>query len=81
MTTENGIKKAILHLLKEVRSEHDYVESQDFIEEGLLDSFDIVTIVASLDKAFGISIDGTEVIPENFKNLQTLRSLIEKYLK
>lgn len=81
MTRGNGIKEAILKKLKEVRSEHDYDKSQDFIEEGLLDSFDIVTIVASLDKAFGISIDGTEVIPENFKNLQMLVSLIEKYLK
>ena len=69
----------ILALLTEIRPEQDYTSSDNFVEDGLLDSFDIVTLVASLDKTYGISIDGVDVIPENFKNSQTIEALLRKH--
>ena len=44
----------------------------------MLDSFDVVTLVSALDKNFGISIEGTDIVPENFKNLQTIEALLRK---
>jgi acyl carrier protein len=44
----------------------------------MLDSFDMVTLVATLDKNFGISIQGTDIVPENFQNLQTIETLLRK---
>ena len=70
----------LLDVLNKIRPEINYLESQDFIKEGLLDSFDIVTLVAELEEQFGIFIDGEDVTPENFKNLETLESLIRRYL-
>ena len=35
------MKEEILAMLKELRPEHPFAESADFIEDGLLDSFDI----------------------------------------
>lgn len=67
---------AILHV---IRPEHDFVESQDFISDGLLDSFDIVTLVAELEQRFRISIDGEDVIPKNFKNLEALERFVQRY--
>ena len=55
------MKKKILDLLTEIRPEFDFAKSSNFIEEGMLDSFDIVSLVVSLDEEFGISIDGTEI--------------------
>jgi acyl carrier protein len=45
----------------------------------MLDSFDMVTLVAALDKTYGISISGVEIVPENFKNLKAIETLLGKY--
>lgn len=70
--------KSIADILKEIRPEFDFAASQDFISDGMLDSFDIVTLVAALDKNFGVSIPGTEILPENFANLQSIEALLRK---
>ena len=70
--------KTLPEILKEIRPEFDFTTSQDFIADGMLDSFDMVTLVASLDKTFGISIQGTDIIPENFKNLQAIEALLRQ---
>jgi len=70
--------KSVAEILKEIRPEFDFAASQDFIADGLLDSFDVVTLVAALDKAHGISISGVDIIPDNFKNLQAIEALLRK---
>ena len=70
--------KSIAEILKEIRPEFDFTASQDFISDGMLDSFDIVTLVSSLDKNFAVSIPGTEILPENFTNIQTIEGLLRK---
>ena len=71
--------KSLTDILKEIRPEFDFTASSDFIADGMLDSFDVVTLVATLDKAHGISIDGMDIVPESFKNLQTIEALLSKY--
>ena len=68
----------LLDILCEIRPEADFNASQDFIADGLLDSFDLVTLVACLDQAYGISIDGVDILAENFKNLASLEALLNK---
>ena len=70
--------KTVAEVLKEIRPEFDFTTSEDFIADGMLDSFDMVTLVSTLDKTYGISIDGADIVPENFKNLQTLEALLRK---
>ena len=70
--------KTIAEMLKEIRPEFDFAASSDFIADGMLDSFDVVTLVATLDKNYGISIIGTDIVPENFKNVQTIEALLRK---
>ena len=72
------MKKKRVDFLTEIRPEFDFAASSNFIEEGMLDSFDIVSLVASLDEEFGISIDGTEIIPENFSNVDSIFQLLIK---
>ena len=68
----------IINILTDIRPEFDFTQSQDFIGDGFLDSFDIVTLVTELDEKFSISIDGMDIIPENFKNLNTIKELLKK---
>ena len=70
--------KSLPEILKEIRPEFDFTASSDFIADGMLDSFDMMTLVATLDKTYGISIQGTDIVPENFKNLQTIGALLRQ---
>lgn len=70
--------KTIADILKEIRPEFDFKTSDDFIGDGMLDSFDMMTLVSALDKQYGISISGNDIVPENFKNLQTIEALLRK---
>ncbi len=70
--------KKIENILKEIRPEFDFTESRDFIIDGLLDSFDVITLVTELDKAFGISIDGIDIVPENFASIDAIAALLKK---
>ena len=70
--------KSLVDILKEIRPEFDFTTSNDFISDGMLDSFDVVTLVSTLDKTYGISIDGVDIVPENFKNVQTIEALLRK---
>lgn len=68
----------IYEILKEIRPEFDFKESNDFIEDGYLDSFDIVSVVSELEASFGILIDGLDIIPENFINVKKICEVVEK---
>ena len=70
------MKEKIYSILTEIRPEFDFSDSENFVEDGFLDSFDIVTIIAELEKTFGIIIDGLELIPENFESVDAIRSFI-----
>ncbi|MGO8929595.1 MAG: acyl carrier protein [Limisphaerales bacterium] len=70
--------KSLPEILKEIRPEFDFTASSDFLADGMLDSFDMMTLVAALDKTYGISIQGTDIVPENFKNVQTIEMLLRK---
>jgi acyl carrier protein len=70
---------ALADILKGIRPEFDFTTSSNFIADGMLDSFDMVTLVATLDKAYGISIEGVDIVPEHFQNLTALASLLQKY--
>jgi len=70
--------KSVPEILKDIRPEFDFTTSYDFIMDGMLDSFDMMTLVSALDKNFGISIQGTDILPENFKNLQTIEALLRQ---
>ena len=71
--------KAITEILRRIRPEFDFASSDDFIGDGMLDSLDVITLVAELDKAFGISIAGVDILPENFNSIRSLERLLQKY--
>lgn len=73
------MKEQIIKILTELRPEFDFTqEGVDFIEEGMLDSFDLVTLVSELDSTFGISIDGVDILPENFSSIEAIANLLVK---
>ena len=72
------IKLQVISILSEIRPEYDFSQDLNFIEEGMLDSLDMVTLVAGLDEKYSISIDGDDIVPENFSNLDLIVNLLKK---
>ena len=72
------MKERILKILSGLRPEFDFTMDVNFIEEVILDSFDVINLVTALDSEFGISIDGTDVLPENFSSVNAIVMLLKK---
>lgn len=73
------MKEKIIKILTDLRPEFDFTdESLNFIDEGMLDSFDVVSLVDALDTEFNIVIDGVDILPENFSTLDCIISLLQK---
>ena len=72
------MKEKVLEILSNIRPEFDFTEDVNFIEEGMLDSFDVVTLVSDLDTTFGICIDGVDIVPENFSSVDAIINLLKK---
>lgn len=71
---EEKVKK----IIAENRPDIDDLDGADFIEEGLFDSFDIITLVSEFDREFGISIDGADITPENFNTVSSIVAMLKK---
>lgn len=68
----------ILAILKDIKPECNFEESQNFIIDGYLDSFDVVALVSEIEQEFNILIDALDILPENFCNIEAIATLIEK---
>ena len=75
---EINILEELLNILKELHEDVDFETEECLVDEGILDSLDIVTLITEINDAFDISIPAEEIIPENFNSAVAIWSLIEK---
>lgn len=68
----------LLELLKNIRPDVDFENETELIDEGILDSFDVVSIISEIDDVFGVQIRINELEPENFNSAQAIWTLIQK---
>jgi len=68
----------LISILEEVRPDLDFETENSLIDDGILDSFDIITIVGELNDAFDIEINVADLLPENFNSAEAMWELIEK---
>ena len=71
--------KTIAEILNGIRPEFDFTTSDDFIRDGMLDSFDVMMLVSELDKTFGVSIDGMAIVPENFRSIESIQAILARH--
>jgi acyl carrier protein len=69
----------IKKILNKIEVDADFKNSKNFIEDGLLDSLDIMTLVEALEDTFDIEVKGIDIVPENFVNVGTMVALVKKY--
>ena len=68
----------LLEILKEINSDIDYKNETSLIDDGLLDSLDVVALVSELNDHYNIEIGLDELVPENFNSAEAILSLIER---
>lgn len=68
----------LLAILQDLRPELDYETNDKLIDDGYLDSFDIVTLVGELNDAFDIEIGIEDLVPENFNSAAAIWQLVQR---
>lgn len=75
------MKSKIMEIVTELRPDVDFAVEKKLIDDSILDSFDIVSLVFELNDAFDLSIDVDELVPDNFNSVDAMVSLIEVKLE
>ena len=76
-----NIEERIHMMLKDIQPDFGFEEGANFIENGYLDSFDMITLVSDLEDAFGIAISALEIVPENFASTAAIARLVKRSSK
>lgn len=68
----------LLELLKGIRPDVDFENETALIDDGILDSFDVVSIISELDDVFDVQVRITELDPENFNSAESIWKLVQE---
>ena len=68
----------LLEILEDIQPDADYETCTTLIDDGILDSFAILSIVAGLEDVFGVSVTPAEIVPENFNSAQALWAMVQR---
>ena len=67
----------LLEILQRVRPDVDFKNETLLIDDGILDSMDVVSIISELDDEFGVQVRINELIPDNFNSVEATWNLIQ----
>jgi len=70
----------LIKIMSEIRPDLDFEKETKLIDDDILDSFDIISIVSEVNEQFGIEINVNDLLPENFNSAAALYDLITKML-
>ena len=68
----------LMEILKGIRPDVDFENENALIDDELLDSFDVVSIISEIDDAFGVQIRINELDPDNFNSAEAIWNLIQE---
>lgn len=68
----------LMRILNEIDDSIDWKKEKAVIDDRLLDSFGVITLVSELEDTFGIEIEASEMVPENFNSAQAMDRMISR---
>ena len=68
----------LLDILNEMHPDVDFEAEEALIDDGILDSLDIVSLISEISENFDVTITAKDIIPENFNSAKALWALIER---
>ena len=75
------MRDTLMEILTQLRPEVDFEKETKLITDGILESFDIVSLVSELTDEFDITIRPKDLVPENFNNVDAMLALIEELVE
>lgn len=70
-------KEQVVEILSELHPEVDFETENHLIDDGILDSFDIVSIISELSEVFDVEASAEHIVPENFNSADALAHLVD----
>lgn len=70
----------LLMILNELRPDVDFENAEGLIDNGILDSFDLVNLVGEINDTFDIELGVEDLLPDNFNDLRAIYALIQRLL-
>ncbi len=70
----------ILEMLGELHEDVDFEACDTLVDDGILDSFDIVTLIAQISDEFDVQITANHITPENFNSAEAIWALVSELL-
>lgn len=77
MKNQSNFEK-IITILEDICPGVDYLTCKTLIDQQILDSFAILSIVAELQDAFDVYLTPMDIQPSNFNSAQALTDLVER---
>ena len=71
----------VMEILMDLRPDVDFEKEKALVDDEILDSFDIISLVQELDEEFDITIKPADLIPDNFNSAETIWALVEKLME
>lgn len=68
----------LMNILTEIDDSIDYTKEKALIDDRLLDSFGIITLVAELEDAYDIEIEASEMTPDNFNSAESIYKMVTR---
>lgn len=68
----------LLEILSSLHPDVDFSTAEGLVDEGILDSLDIVTLVTEIDAELCVTVPAEEILPENFNSAAALYDLITR---
>ena len=72
------MESRLMEILADIRPDVDFETEKQLITDGILDSFDIVTLVGELEDEFDIKIRPRDLVPENFNSVEQMQEMISR---
>jgi D-alanine--poly(phosphoribitol) ligase subunit 2 len=68
----------LLEVLRDLHPDVDFENSENLVDARILDSLDIISLIAEIDSEFDVSIPAEEIIPDNFNSAKAIYALISR---
>lgn len=68
--------KALMSILKEIDESIDWENEKRLIDDRILDSFSVISLIAELEDYYNIEIDAAELIPENLNSVESIWKMV-----
>ncbi len=68
----------LLEILQDIDDSVDYESETALIDDHILDSFGIITLISEIEEAFDVEVDASEMTPENFNSAEAMWAMIQR---